>query len=143
MSPHDISRHMLQRAPYNLFVETFWLFPAAACVKLYAHAHLLNTHSRNAQSHDATVGLIRDVLAKKYNISKVYVDTVGPSAAYQAKLQAAFPQLSFTVESKADFKYPIVGAGACNKNSPSAHSVVGLKTNSVATPCVQHRSQPK
>lgn len=66
---------------------------------------------RNAQSHDATVGLIRDALNKHYNITKVYVDTVGPPAAYQAKLQAAFPQLSFTVESKADFKYPIVGAG--------------------------------
>ena len=40
------------------------------------------------------------------------MDTVGPSEAYQLKLETAFPTLSFVVESKADFKYPIVGAAS-------------------------------
>jgi ribonuclease H2 subunit A len=42
----------------------------------------------------------------------VFVDTVGPSEAYHSKLAAAFPTLKFTVKSKADSIYPIVGAAS-------------------------------
>lgn len=106
MSPHDISKGMLSRTPYNL----------------------------NAQSHDATMGLIRDVLARGFNVTEVraaklqslgssaknlrqrpeqaYVDTVGQADSYRAKLSGAFPTVNFTVTSKADSLFPIVSAAS-------------------------------
>ncbi|GAA6007110.1 hypothetical protein JCM10207_001511 [Rhodosporidiobolus poonsookiae] len=84
MSPNDISMGMLRRTPYNL----------------------------NAQSHDATINLIREVLEKGYNVKKAYVDTVGPAADYQSKLSSLFPTVSFTVTSKADALFPIVSAAS-------------------------------
>ncbi|GAA5864234.1 hypothetical protein JCM8547_001302 [Rhodosporidiobolus lusitaniae] len=84
MSPNDISMGMLRRVPYNL----------------------------NAQSHDATINLIREVLEKGYNLKEAYVDTVGPAADYQSKLSSLFPTVSFTVTSKADALFPIVSAAS-------------------------------
>ncbi|GAA5973134.1 hypothetical protein JCM11641_006285 [Rhodosporidiobolus odoratus] len=84
MSPADISAGMLRKQPYNL----------------------------NAQSHDTTINLIREVVEKGYNLKECYVDTVGPAADYQAKLSALFPTISFTVTSKADALFPIVSAAS-------------------------------
>ncbi|EIM21266.1 ribonuclease HII [Wallemia mellicola CBS 633.66] len=84
MSPQDISAGMLKKVPYNL----------------------------NAQSHDATFSLINDVIAKGVQLEHVYVDTVGPAKSYQAKLEAAFPSIGFTVASKADSLFPIVSAAS-------------------------------
>lgn len=84
MSPHDISRGMLRRTPYNL----------------------------NAQSHDVTIALIRSVLDKGYDLTECFVDTVGIAADYQRKLELCFPGVAFTVESKADANYPIVSAAS-------------------------------
>ncbi|GAA5891599.1 hypothetical protein JCM6882_004524 [Rhodosporidiobolus microsporus] len=84
MSPNDISMGMLRRTPYNL----------------------------NAQSHDATINLIREVVEKGYQVKEAYVDTVGPAADYQAKLSALFPTISFTVTSKADALFPVVSAAS-------------------------------
>ncbi|GAA6058807.1 hypothetical protein JCM10212_001923 [Sporobolomyces blumeae] len=84
MSPNDISMGMLRRVPYNL----------------------------NAQSHDCTINLIREVVDRGYNVKECYVDTVGPAADYQAKLSSFFPNISFTVCSKADALFPIVSAAS-------------------------------
>ncbi|GAA5903393.1 ribonuclease H2 catalytic subunit RNH201 [Sporobolomyces salmoneus] len=84
MSPNDISMGMLRRIPYNL----------------------------NAQSHDCTINLIREVVDKGYNIKQCFVDTVGPAADYQAKLSGLFPTISFTVCSKADALFPVVSAAS-------------------------------
>ncbi|GAA6025505.1 hypothetical protein JCM8202_001973 [Rhodotorula sphaerocarpa] len=84
MSPHDISLGMLRKTPYNL----------------------------NAQSHDCTINLIREVCDRGYNIKECYVDTVGPAADYQAKLSSFFPLIRFTVTSKADALFPIVSAAS-------------------------------
>ncbi|GAA5934946.1 ribonuclease H2 catalytic subunit RNH201 [Sporobolomyces koalae] len=84
MSPNDISMGMLRRIPYNL----------------------------NAQSHDCTINLIREVVDKGYNIKQCFVDTVGPAADYQTKLSGLFPTISFTVCSKADALFPIVSAAS-------------------------------
>ncbi|GAA5832651.1 hypothetical protein JCM3766R1_004280 [Sporobolomyces carnicolor] len=84
MSPNDISMGMLRRIPYNL----------------------------NAQSHDCTINLIREVVDRGYNIRQCFVDTVGPAADYQAKLTSLFPTISFTVCSKADALFPIVSAAS-------------------------------
>ncbi|GJN93548.1 hypothetical protein Rhopal_006605-T1 [Rhodotorula paludigena] len=84
MSPADISMGMLRKQPYNL----------------------------NAQSHDVTINLIREVVERGYNVKECYVDTVGPAADYQAKLSSHFPTISFTVTSKADALFPIVSAAS-------------------------------
>ncbi|KAF8830683.1 hypothetical protein HHX47_DHR2000821 [Lentinula edodes] len=61
---------------------------------------------------DATVMLIKDVLDKGIRLSEVYVDALGTTSTYQAYLSSQFPGIAFTVESKADFKYKIVGAAS-------------------------------
>lgn len=45
-------------------------------------------------------------------LSHVYVDTVGEAGAHAARLKRNFPAVEFTVESKADATYPIVGAAS-------------------------------
>lgn len=67
---------------------------------------------RNAQSHDTTIQLIQDIVQRGYNLTQVFVDTVGPPVPYKEKLQALFPTLQFTVCSKADSIYPIVSAAS-------------------------------
>ncbi|KAJ3936320.1 MAG: ribonuclease H-like domain-containing protein [Lentinula lateritia] len=66
----------------------------------------------NRQSQDATVMLIKDVLDRGIRLSEVYVDALGTTSTYQAYLSSQFPGIAFTVESKADFKYKIVGAAS-------------------------------
>jgi ribonuclease H2 subunit A len=66
----------------------------------------------NQLSKDATVHLIRTVLAAGIKLSKIYVDALGPSVPYQAYLSGLFPTISITVETKADSKWKIVGAAS-------------------------------
>jgi len=82
--PEFLSAQMLKRSKYNL----------------------------NAISHDSAVGLIRATLAKGLNVQEIYVDTVGDSVRYQAKLSALFPGIKVVVEKKADSTYPIVSAAS-------------------------------
>ncbi|KAJ3793888.1 ribonuclease H2 subunit A [Lentinula aff. detonsa] len=84
ISPQDISSGMLRRPATNL----------------------------NRQSQEATVMLIKDILDKGIRLSEVYVDALGTTSTYQAYLSSQFPDIEFTVESKADFKYKIVGAAS-------------------------------
>ncbi|KAI7865709.1 ribonuclease HII [Spinellus fusiger] len=84
LSPQDISTNMLARPPFNL----------------------------NEMAHQATVQLIAGVLKQGVNVTEIYVDPVGPSAPYQAKLSNLFPGIYIKVEPKADAIYPIVGAAS-------------------------------
>lgn len=84
LSAQFISNSMLGRAKYNL----------------------------NAMSHDTAIGLIKSALREGVKVKKVFVDTVGPPATYQEKLQRIFPDIDITVEKKADSKYPIVSAAS-------------------------------
>ncbi|ORY78659.1 ribonuclease HII-domain-containing protein [Protomyces lactucae-debilis] len=89
MSARDIAAGMLRpSAPYNL----------------------------NAQAHDTTIQLIRDVLAQGVNVRQIFVDTVGIPEKYQQILQRAFPMAQVTVTKKADSLFPIVSvASICAK----------------------------
>ncbi|KAJ9475809.1 Ribonuclease H2 subunit A [Pseudozyma hubeiensis] len=87
MSPQDISAGMLRRRPVNL----------------------------NAQSSQATVSLIAGVLDSGADVTEIYVDTVGDPKSYQRLLSSHFPRhphIKWTVTSKADAIYPIVGAAS-------------------------------
>ncbi|KAJ1024100.1 hypothetical protein NDA16_002939 [Ustilago loliicola] len=87
MSPQDISAGMLRRRPINL----------------------------NAQSSQATVSLIAGVLEAGVDVTEIYVDTVGDPNSYKKLLSSHFPRhphIKWTVTSKADAIYPIVGAAS-------------------------------
>lgn len=69
-------------------------------------------YNLNAQAMDATIDLIREVLESGVNVREVYIDTIGPPASYQKKLERIFPSLSITVAKKADSLYPCVSAAS-------------------------------
>jgi ribonuclease H len=81
--PNEISRNMLRVNPYNL----------------------------NEQSHDTAMTLIRKVMGH-HTIQTCFIDTVGNAGAYQRKLERAFPNIEFVVESKADAKYASCSAAS-------------------------------
>ncbi|TPX33109.1 hypothetical protein SmJEL517_g03936 [Synchytrium microbalum] len=83
-SPQDISESMLRKNKYNL----------------------------NALAHDTTAKLIRETLERGVRVTEIFVDTVGPTATYQAKLSDLFPGIAITVAKKADSLYPVVSAAS-------------------------------
>jgi ribonuclease H2 subunit A len=66
----------------------------------------------NAQAMDATINLIKVILAKGVNITHIYIDTIGKPEAYQKKLEQIFPAKQITVAKKADSLYPCVSAAS-------------------------------
>lgn len=79
-------------------------------------------YNLNAQAMDATVEIIKGVLAQGVNVTELYVDTIGQPGTYQKKLERVFPNLKITVAKKADSLFPCV----------SAASVVAKVTRDVA-----------
>ncbi|KAL0216939.1 hypothetical protein RCL1_007422 [Eukaryota sp. TZLM3-RCL] len=67
--------------------------------------------SLNDLAKDATIGLINKVL-EQFTITHAFVDTLSKATVYQKFLTSAFPNIIFRVESKADDKFPIVGAAS-------------------------------
>jgi ribonuclease H2 subunit A len=84
LSARDISAHMLAPTQYNL----------------------------NAQAMDATIELIKDVMAKGVNVKEIYIDTIGKPEVYQKKLERIWPTVRITVAKKADSLYPVVSAAS-------------------------------
>lgn len=68
--------------------------------------------SLNEIAEKCTIDLIRWAISQGANIQEVYVDTVGDSKSYQARLSALFDEISFVVCPKADSIYPIVSAAS-------------------------------
>ncbi|KAK6461013.1 ribonuclease HII-domain-containing protein [Scheffersomyces coipomensis] len=69
-------------------------------------------YNLNEQAHDTTIDLIKLVISQGVNLTKVYVDTVGPPQTYQTKLSKIFPGIDITVAKKADSIYPIVSTAS-------------------------------
>ena len=84
LSAQDISANMLSPAVYNL----------------------------NAQAMDATIELIKGVLARGVNVKEIYIDTIGRPEIYQKKLERIWPTIQITVAKKADSLYPVVSAAS-------------------------------
>lgn len=84
MSARDISANMLAPSQYNL----------------------------NAQAMDATIDLIKEVIAMGVNVKEIYIDTIGRPEVYQKKLERIWPTIRITVAKKADSLYPVVSAAS-------------------------------
>nr|POE53495.1 ribonuclease h2 subunit a [Quercus suber] len=69
-------------------------------------------YNLNAQAMDATISLIQDVLDSGVNVREIYIDTIGPPATYQRRLERIFPAQAITVAKKADSLYPCVSAAS-------------------------------
>lgn len=68
--------------------------------------------SLNVISKNAAKLLIQQALDQGFNISKVYVDTVGDAKKYEMELSMVFKTIDFKVASKADSTYPVVSAAS-------------------------------
>lgn len=69
-------------------------------------------HNLNALSYDTVYSLLESVKRAKVHVQHVYVDTLGKPEAYKKQLTDRFPGIGFTVTSKADSIYPVVGAAS-------------------------------
>lgn len=69
-------------------------------------------YNLNEISYDTVFGLIQSLLDRGIRISKSFVDTLGKAEKYEATLTSKFPGIKFTVRSKADALYPVVGAAS-------------------------------
>ncbi|KAF2736876.1 hypothetical protein EJ04DRAFT_432191 [Polyplosphaeria fusca] len=69
-------------------------------------------HNLNAQAMDATIALIKGVLAQGVNVKEIYIDTIGRPDVYQKKLERIWPTIGITVAKKADSLYPVVSAAS-------------------------------
>lgn len=68
----------------------------------------------NFISHETAIGLINKVRATGVKVKKVILDTVGPPEKYKSLLESRLkdPTIQIIVESKADFKHPVVSAAS-------------------------------
>ncbi|AAS53043.2 AER363Wp [Eremothecium gossypii ATCC 10895] len=90
---------------------TTGLSPAAISSGMLRYPPTKN-YNLNEQAHDTTIALIQGVLDAGVRVEHVYVDTVGPPLAYQAKLQQRFPACKITVAKKADSTFPVVSVAS-------------------------------
>ena len=73
-----------------------------------------DVYNLNEMSHDATITLIRKIVAH-VKVKTAYIDTVGNPQSYQRKLEREFPTIQFVVESKADANYAPCSAASVGK----------------------------
>lgn len=66
----------------------------------------------NELSYETVFSIVRSLLEEGIKIKEAYVDTLGKAEKYQAMLEAKFPSIKFTVRSKADSLFPVVGAAS-------------------------------
>ncbi|KAB5585484.1 ribonuclease HII [Coniochaeta sp. 2T2.1] len=96
----------------ELYKNSGWAVSSLSARDIGAHMFSPSSYNLNAQALDATVELIKGVIRRGVNVAEVYVDTVGPPATYQAKLEKIFPMAKITVAKKADSLYPCVSAAS-------------------------------
>jgi ribonuclease H2 subunit A len=96
----------------DLFANSGWAISSLSARDIGAHMFSPSSYNLNAQAMDATVELIKGVIERGVAVAEIYVDTVGPPATYQKKLEQIFPMAKVTVAKKADSLYPCVSAAS-------------------------------
>lgn len=92
-------------------------------------------YNLNAQAMDATIDLIKEVLARGVNVKEIYIDTIGKPEVYQKKLERIWPTIRITVAKKADSLYPVVSAASvCAKVTRDAALDVCFEPYHAQTP---------
>eukprot|EP01105_Mastigella_eilhardi_P005471 TRINITY_DN17170_c0_g1_i1.p1 TRINITY_DN17170_c0_g1~~TRINITY_DN17170_c0_g1_i1.p1 ORF type:complete len:289 (-),score=58.17 TRINITY_DN17170_c0_g1_i1:95-961(-) len=89
-----------------------WLLASIPAEELSAKMLQISKESLNVISHDTAIHLVKLAQVKGVNITHLYVDTVGTPSFYQSRLQRLFPDLTISVEKKADATYPVVSAAS-------------------------------
>ncbi|KAF9701632.1 hypothetical protein EKO04_000222 [Ascochyta lentis] len=89
-----------------------WATCSLSAQDISAHMLSPNQYNLNAQAMDATIDLIKGVLARGVNVKEIYIDTIGKPEVYQKKLERIWPTISITVATKADSLYPAVSAAS-------------------------------
>ncbi|KAJ4347601.1 hypothetical protein N0V95_005295 [Ascochyta clinopodiicola] len=89
-----------------------WATRSLSAQDISAHMLSPNQYNLNAQAMDATIDLIKGVLARGVNVKEIYIDTIGKPEIYQKKLERIWPTISITVAKKADSLYPVVSAAS-------------------------------
>ncbi|KAL5118817.1 hypothetical protein ACEQ8H_003320 [Pleosporales sp. CAS-2024a] len=96
----------------DLYEAGGWATRSLSAQDISAHMLSPNVYNLNAQAMDATIDLIKEVLAKGVNVKEIYIDTIGRPETYQKKLERIWPTISITVAKKADSLYPVVSAAS-------------------------------
>lgn len=73
---------------------------------------MCNKYNLNSLSYDTVYSILEKIKAQEIKVEHVYVDTLGKPETYKKQLSDRFPGYSFTVTSKADSIYPVVGAAS-------------------------------
>ncbi len=69
-------------------------------------------HNLNSLSYDTVYSILDRIDKAGVNVHHVYVDTLGKPETYKKQLLDRFPRYQFTVTSKADSLFPVVGAAS-------------------------------
>jgi ribonuclease H2 subunit A len=96
----------------DLYEAGGWATRSLSAQDISAHMLSPNVYNLNAQAMDATIDLIKEVLAKGVNVTEIYIDTIGRPETYQRKLERIWPTIRITVAKKADSLYPVVSAAS-------------------------------
>ncbi|KAI4621351.1 uncharacterized protein J4E87_006566 [Alternaria ethzedia] len=96
----------------DLYEAGGWATRVMSAQDISAHMLSPNVYNLNAQAMDATIDLIKGVLAQGVNVKEIYIDTIGRPEIYQKKLERIWPTIRITVAKKADSLYPVVSAAS-------------------------------
>lgn len=73
---------------------------------------MCNKYNLNSLSYDTVYSILNRIKAQGVKVDHVFVDTLGKPETYKKQLSERYPMYSFTVCSKADSIYPVVGAAS-------------------------------
>ena len=73
---------------------------------------MCNKYNLNSLSYDTVYSILDRIKSQGVRVDHVFVDTLGKPETYKKQLSDRYPAYSFTVCSKADSIYPVVGAAS-------------------------------